>query len=268
MLRSILALLLLTASSAFAQQQLTAYDALKVVGKQVSRVALGRVISVTGVDGDPQPTRWSILVVDRHSAEGVREFQVANGRVVADGPPSTAVVGSTNAATIPTAKLNLDSSGAFSVASYTANTAHVNFDRVSYTLRTGERGQPVWMVTLQDNARRPLGTIAINANKGNVTRVQGMFRGANMAHVEQDPPERGGVARNEVRRRDPATRDVEGTAPDDEYATEGDQDGIDEGEEDENVVKAEIKRMFRRTKGEALRIFDRARRPFEDFFNR
>lgn len=268
-----LLVLLLTASSAFAQQQLTAYDALKVVGKQVSRVALSRVISVSGVDGDPQPTRWSILVVDRHSPEGVREFQVANGRVVADGPPSRAVVGSAQAATIKTALLNLDSSGAFSVASYTANTSHVNFDRVAYTLRTNDNGQPIWVVTIQDNARRPLGTITINANRGNVTRVQGMFRGANMAHVEQDQPERGRVAQREVQRRDARPRDVdraddEAGTYEDEDARGGDEDGIDEGEEDENVVKAEIKRMFRRTKDEATRIFQRARRPFDDFFNR
>jgi hypothetical protein len=270
----LLLVLLLTASSALAQErQLTAYDALKVVGKQVSRVALGRVISVTGVDGDPQPTRWSIVVVDRHAPEGVREFQVANGRVVADGPPSRAVVGSTTAATVKTAQLNLDSSGAFSVASYTANTAHVNFSFVSYTLRTNERSQPVWVVTLQDDARRPLGTVTINASRGNVTRVQGMFRGANMAHVEQDPAERGRVAQQDVPRRDLRRRDVEQpddqpAASDDEYAQSGDDESIDEGEEDENVVKAEIKRMFRHTKDGALRIFDRARRPFDEFFNR
>ena len=269
----ILLVLLLTASSAFAQRQLTAYDALKVVGKQVSRVALGRVVSVTGVDGDPQPTKWSILVVDRHAPEGVREFQVANGRVVADGPPSRAVVGSAQAAAIKTSQLNLDSSGAFSVASYTANSAHVNFDGVSYTLRTNERGAPVWVVTLQDQARRPLGTITINATRGNVTRVQGMFRGANMAHVEQDPAESGRVAQQDAPRRNVRPRDVERTddeplAGEDEYAQSGDEDGIDEGEEDENVVKAEIKRMFRRTKDEATRIFQRARRPFDDFFDR
>ena len=265
-----LLVLLLTASSAFAQrEQLTAYDALKVVGKQVSRVAMGRVISVTGVDGDPQPTRWSILVADRHSPEGVREFQVANGRVVADGAPSRAVVGSTTDATIKTSQLNLDSSGAFSVASHTAHSSHVNFDRVAYTLRTNERGQPVWVVTIQDDARRPLGTITINANRGNVTRVQGMFRGANMANVEQDPQETGRVAQTNVPRRDRPARDVEPTdAESDEYAVEGDPDGVDEGDEDENVVKAEIKRMFRRTKDEAARIFQRARRPFDDFFNR
>ena len=271
MSRLILALLL-TASSAFAQrEQLTAYDALKVVGKQVSRVALGRVISVTGVDGDPQPTRWSILVVDRHAAEGVREFQVANGRVVADGAPRGAVVGSTSAATIKTSQLNLDSSGAFSVASHTAHTSHVNFDRAAYTQRTNERGQPVCIVTLQGTARRPLGTNTINATRANVTRVQGMFRGANMANVEQDPPERGRVAQREPRRRDVQPRDPDpeyADAETDEYPVEGDADGIDEGEEDENVVKAEIKRMFRRTKDEAQRIFQRARRPFDDFFNR
>jgi len=262
------AALLLTASSALAQQQLTAYDALKVVSKQVSRVALGRVISVTGVDGDPQPTRWNILVVDRHAPEGVREIQVASGRVIASGPPTRAIVGSTKEATIPTAKLNLDSSGAFSVASYTANTAHVNFSFVSYTLRTTERGQPAWVVTLQDDSRRPLGTIHINANRGNVTRVEGMYHGANMAHVEQDPVDRGRVAGGNVERRTVERRDVERNNPEDEYADSGNDEGIEEGDEDENVVKAEIKRLFHRTKDDAERMFGRVRSSFKDFINR
>ncbi len=261
--------LLFAASPVFAQQQLTAYDALKVVGKQVSRVALNRVISVSGVDGDPQPTRWSILVVDRHSPGGVREFQVANGRIVADGPPSRPVVGSTAEATIPTSKLNLDSSGAFSVASYTAHTAHVNFSLASYTLRTNDRGEPIWTVTLQDDERRPLGTIAINANRGRVARVEGMFRGANMAHAETDPAQADRVARTEPRAgRELARRDVERADAEGEYMEGGEDEALEEGDENENVVKAELKRLFRHTQTGAQRIFQRVRRPFEDFLKR
>jgi hypothetical protein len=260
MWRLLLALSLI-ASPVYAQRQATAYDALKVVGTQFHRAALSRVISVTGVDGDPQPTRWTVLIGDRNAPGGVRELQVANGRIVSDRTPD---IGGESRAMINTSRLNLDSSGAFSVASYTADKSHTNFDRVAYTLRTNARGNPTWIVTIQDQARNPLGTIHISANKGNVTRVEGMYRGANMANVQEDTVERG--ARGEGRGREPveeeyADSDVD-TGSDDENTE------VSEGDGDENIVKTEIKRMFRRTKRDALRMFERVRRPFDDFINR
>ena len=248
--------LLLFASTVHAQEQSTAYEALQVVGTQFHRAALSRVISVIGVDGDPQPARWNILIADRNAPGGVRELHVRNGRIVSNRTPSRAVIGTTDGATISTARLNLDSSGAFTVASYTADKSHVNFDRVSYTLRTNDRGTPIWIITLQDQARQPLGTIHISANRGNVTRVEGMYKGANMANVEQDPIDRGGGSDEEI-----------DTGIDDSGEVEADGE-IEESDGDENAVKRQIKRMFRRTKRDAQRMFHRVRRSFDDFIDR
>lgn len=233
---------------AFAQEQDTAYEALRVIG-QLDPAYLNRVVAVTGVDGDPQPTKWNILIADRGAPGGVREVQVRKGRIISNQTPRQAVTGSTRNALITSARLNLDSSGAFSVASYTADKSHVNFSLASYTLRTNDRGQPVWIVTLQDEVRRPLGTIHINAQKGNVTRVEGMYRGANMAHVEEDRGDR--------------VRSGDQYAGNEEIEEEGESDY--EGEEDENIVKRQIKRMFYRTKSDAQRIFQRVRHSFADF---
>jgi hypothetical protein len=192
----------------------------------------------------------------------VRELVVANGRIISDRTPSGTVAGSIAGATIKTSELNLDSSGAFDVASYTADKSHQNFDLVSYTLRTNERGNPTWILTIQNQARRPLGTIHINASKGNVTRVEGMYRGGDMARVEQDP----------VDRRAPDSIKDDYVDYDENADVVTDEEGIeereDEGEGDENVVKAEIKRMFRQTKRGAQRIFERARQNFDDFISR
>jgi hypothetical protein len=260
MWRLLLALVLM-ASPVYAQRQATAYDALKVVGTQFHRAALSRIISVSGVDGDPQPTRWTVLIADRNAPAGVRELQVANGRIVSDRAPTENPVG-TNA-TINTARLNLDSSGAFSVASYTADKSHTNFDRVAYTLRANDRGVPVWIVTIQDDARRPLGTIHIAAQKGNVTRVEGMYRGANMANVQQDG---GGDLAGQQ------TVEQESGRAQDEYddgvVESGSEGEGEEADPDENLVKVEIKRMFRRTQRSALKIFERVRRPFDEFMSR
>lgn len=238
--------LLLVAATARAQEGGTAYEALKVVGTQFNRAALNRVISVTGVGGSPQPEQWDILIADRNAPGGVRELQVANGQIISDRTPERGITGTTGGATINTSRLNLDSSGAYTVASYTADKSHTNFSSANYRLRPNERGVPVWLVSLQDESRQPVGTIHIAADRGNVTRVEGMYRGANMANVQEDRGERG--EQDEV-------------SAEDIYA-------VDEDEEDENVLKREIKQMFRRTKRDARRMFERVGRSFEDFMNR
>lgn len=265
----VFAVLLLTATSALAQQQMTAYAALKVVSRQVSPVALKRVISVSGSGGDPQPTRWNIVVLDRQSPQGVREIQVANGRVVSQGAPS-ASAGSTNATAIPTSKLNLDSSGAFTIANHTADTSHLNFSSVAYTLRANGAGQPVWIVTLQDQNRRSLGTIHINANRGNITRVEGLYRGLTPAPIDQSGGDRRVAGSNSAPQRDLNPADLDRGGASDDYVDAGEMTESSEGEsdEDENVVKKELKRFFRHARNESERAFHRVRSSFQDFMDR
>ena len=231
---------LLFASPILAQENPSAYEALRVIGTRLNRQLVNRVISVSGVDGDPQPRTWKILVEDRNANGGVREIVVEGNRIVSQRVPNRSVVGTTQGATINTAKLNLDSTGAYSVASHTAETSHVTYALTTYTLRTDEKGNPIWIVTLGDRSGRPLGTIHILASDGRVTRVEGMYQGRNMEQVE--------VNRDEV---------------DNPPAVE------DENEDaDENIVKRDIKRMFRRTTNDARRMFQRVRRSFVDFINR
>jgi hypothetical protein len=237
MWKSLLASLLLT-TAALAQENPSAYEALRVVGTQLNREMMSRIISVTGVDGEPQPRTWKILVEDRRADSGVREIIVEDNRIASQRVPNRSVAGSTEGATINTARLNLDSTGAYSVASHTAETSHVIFSLVSYTLRTDDRGNPTWIVTLEDRSRKPLGTIHIKANDGRVTRVEGMYQGRNMDQVEDD--------REQVDNRD-----------------------VDPDEDpDDNIVKKRIKRLFRKTKEDARQVFVRARRSFVDFVNR
>ena len=238
--------LLLPAGAVLAQENPSAYEALRVIGTQLNRQIVNRIVSVNGIDGDPQPRSWKILVEDKNATGGVREIVVEDNRVASQRVPNRSVVGSTQGATINTTKLNLDSTGAFSVASHTAETSHVTFALTSYTLRTDDRGNPVWIVTLADRNRRPVGTIHIRASDGRVNRVDGMYAGRNMEQVE--------VNRDEVDK--PPSVENEN------------ENHIDEADADENIVKRDIKRMFRRTTNDARRIFQRVRRSFVDFFNR
>jgi hypothetical protein len=228
-----LAASLLLVTSAIAQEGGTAYEALRVVGSKLGRASVNHVISVTGVNGNPQPASWKVLLEDRHAPGGVREIDVADGRITSERTPTRSVVGSSEGATIKTARLNLDSSGAYAVASHTADRSHAEFDNISYTLRTDERGDPVWIITLHGRSGQPVGTVFIGANRGTVTRTEGMFSGATMQDVQTDqepaPESGGGIIGN---------------------------------------ARARIRGTFLRAQDEARGMFERVRRSFEDFINR
>jgi hypothetical protein len=224
--------LLLSASAVFAQTNPTAYDALRAVGNQVNRDFVNRVVSVTGVDGNPQPSTWRILIDDPNARGGIREIEVMDGRITSNRVSSRNVAGTSQGATINPARLNLDSSGAYEVASRTADSSHVPFALVSYTLRTNERGDATWIVTLQNQNRRPAGTIYIGANKGTVTRTEGMFVGAPMDAVVEDQRE-GDVG--------------------------------DEERSGDNRIMRSVRHMFYRAREQAQETFKRVRHNFADY---
>lgn len=231
-----------------AQEPGSAYDAMSTVGAQLNRQFLNQIVSVIGANGTPQPRTWRVLVIDGGAAGGLREIEIRDGRIVAQRTPMPGEAGSAGLKPISTSKLHLDSSGAFSVAAYTADRSHIEFSSVSYLLRNNARGIPTWIVTLIDSNGQSVGTIHIGADRGRVTRVENMFRGTNSIIAQQDAG-----APNRPRR-----------AADEQIEYDGDED--DDG--DVNPVKAEIKRAFRKTKDGAQRIFGRVRRSFEDFINR
>lgn len=239
--------LVICAAPVLAAEQFSAYDALRVVGVHAGRDAVNHVISVTGVHGTPQPQTWRVLLADR---AGVREIQVRNGQVVSDRPSSAA--GSAEGASIKTARLNLDSSGAFQVASHIADKSGTRFDSASYTLRTDQHGDPVWIVTLITPNNQPVGTIHIGANRGNVTRTEGMFAGATMQDVATEQR----VYREERHDENPET------------VTDEEQRGEDEEHGPLYGVRQRMRGYFHRAQDEASGMFDRVRRSFSDYINR
>jgi hypothetical protein len=221
---------LLLAAPALAQENGTAYEALRVVGTELGRGALNHMVSITGAKGDPQPEKWKIILEDP-DGRGVRELEVANGKMDSEHRPGRSVAGSTEGATIDTSRLNLDSSGAYEVARHTADVSHANFATVDYALRTDEGGEPTWIITLLSRSSRPVGTIHIGAMRGTVKRTEGMFAGATMEDVEND-------------------------------SDSDEESGPFSG------VKRRIKDTFHRTQDEARDMFDRVKRSFSDFINR
>ena len=222
--------LLLLATPVWAEENATAYEALRVLGSEFGRDALQQIVSIRGTKGDPQPEKWKIVVEDPQGG-GVRELQVADGKIDSDGEADRDVAGSTEGATIDISQLNLDSSGAYAVASHTADASHISFSTADYTLRTDDRGEPMWIVTLRNRSFRPVGTIYIGGMQGTVRRTEGMFAGATMEDVggDYDQGEVTGVVRN---------------------------------------AKRSIKHGFNRAQEEARGMFEKVKRSFSDFINR
>jgi hypothetical protein len=215
---------------AWAEENATVYEALRVVGSELGRDALHQIVSIRGTKGDPQPEKWKIVVEDPQGG-GVRELQVADGRIDSDDQANRDLAGSTEGATIDVSQLNLDSSGAYAVASHTAEASHTSFSTADYTLRTDDRGEPMWIVTLRNRSSRPVGTIYVGGTSGTVRRTEGMFAGATMEDVEGD-------------------------------YDQGEGPGIIRS------AKRSIKHGFNRAQEEARGVFDRVKRSFSDFINR
>ena len=221
--------LLVLTQPVWAQENATAYEALRIVSSEFGRDALNQIFSIRGTKGDPQPEKWKIVVEDPQG--GVRELEIADGQVDSDNQADHEVAGSTTEAAIDISRLNLDSSGAYAVASHTAEASHMTFATADYVLRTDDRGEPMWVVTLRNSSSRPVGTIYIGGTRGTVRRTEGMFAGATMEDVEGDYDQENvtGVFRS---------------------------------------AKRSIKHGFNRAQEEARGIFQRVRRSFTDFINR
>ena len=221
--------LLLFATPVWAEENVTAYEALRVVGNEFGRDALHQIVSIRGSKGDPQPEKWRIALEDPQG--GVRELEITDGKIDSDDGAESGVAGSAEGATIDVSQLNLDSSGAYAVASHTAEASHTSFVTADYILRTDDRGEPMWIVTLRNRSSRPVGTIYVGATSGTVRRTEGMFAGATMEDVEgdYDQGEGPGVIRS---------------------------------------AKRSIKHGFNRAQEEARGVFERVKRPFSDFMNR
>src|SRR6476620_4896310 len=66
--------------AANARDAQTAFDALKLLPKGVGK----NLARIEAREGTPGPERWHILVHDAQSENGLREFVVADGKLVAD----------------------------------------------------------------------------------------------------------------------------------------------------------------------------------------
>jgi hypothetical protein len=140
----------------------TAYNALRVVGKQNGADVLNRVVEVRGRSGTPAPASWKIVLNDPGARGGIRELEVQAGKIVSERTPVTRTTGTP----IDFNQLNLDSEGALTVVNQETQKARLTFDRLDYILQAGSSG-PVWHLEVYEHGDK-IGYLDISADNGGV----------------------------------------------------------------------------------------------------
>ena len=172
MLKTLSSILLLGVLSMTTGLGATAYEALQVIRGSRGDSVLNQLIEVRGESGQPQPQSWTILMNDSTARGGIREFVVANGKIVSERTPVRGYAGHATLPSLNFSRLNLDSDGAFKIANEQSVKAKVGFDSVDYTLRTNDNtGAPLWVLRLFDYMGAPVGSIQVSAEDGKVLRA-------------------------------------------------------------------------------------------------
>ena len=180
---ALLAILLAYASQSV--RAATAYEALRVLGKQRGEGVLDKVTEVRGQNGAPQPRSWKIIVNDSKSRSGAKEFDVQGAKLASEKSANSRSEGSL----LNMSQLNLDSDGAHQIAEREAKKIGFAYDHADYTLRAGTRGgSPVWEVRLVDDRSQRSATLNLAATTGKILGTEGLVK--RPKEVVRTPPPR------------------------------------------------------------------------------
>lgn len=145
--------------------QISAYDALKTVGAEKGSALLANLVEIRGVDGTPQPLRWTLSFKDETARGGIREFVVAAKGIIAERAPLRPATG--GAGVMTASALQLNSTGAFDAANREATKNKLGFSTINYRLEN-KNGAPVWLVELYDVGGANVGTVEFSAKNGTI----------------------------------------------------------------------------------------------------
>ncbi|MGA7129636.1 MAG: hypothetical protein WBZ19_25205 [Chthoniobacterales bacterium] len=161
--RLVCALVILFAGIGHAQ--VTAYAALRTVGSSRGEKVLRQVLAISGEGLNAQPSRWRVWIDDPAARGGVRELEVSGDQITSERTPvKSEWAGGKD---MDLARLNLDSDGAYQVATQEAKAKGIEFSKVQFQL-TADRdsGKPGWAVQMTDAKDQRVGAMKINADSG------------------------------------------------------------------------------------------------------
>jgi hypothetical protein len=148
----------------------TALDAIK----QLPADQAARIARIEGRGGAPDPDRWYILTQDPAADNGVHEFVVSNGEIVASRAISQFADSLKSEDILGDAPLTIDSDKAAKLAHDYAEANGAVVASINYELKKdGPDATPVWTISCLDDKGNKVGVIVVTAGKGNVVSHDG-----------------------------------------------------------------------------------------------
>lgn len=167
----VLTLLALAASGAAAQNATTALSALRLIPRPEAK----RLARIEAREGSPTPERWYFLIHDAAAENGLREYVVAGGEIVAARGLSQFAEAVRPEEVIGADAVKIDSERVGRVAQQYARGNGVTAAALNYMLRREAAG-PTWTITCLDAAGKRLGEVVFDAGKGTVLSHGGFPR--------------------------------------------------------------------------------------------
>jgi hypothetical protein len=142
--------------------------------KQLPRGEAKKIALIEARDGTPIPERWHILVNDPKDENGLHEYVVAGGEVVASRNISQFAESLKPTDVIGTSGLKVDSDKLANLAQQYAIANNVAISTLNYSLKKeGADAAPLWNVTCLDETGKEIGHLVVSAGKGNVLSHDG-----------------------------------------------------------------------------------------------
>lgn len=142
--------------------------------KELPKGQVARIARIEARDGTPDPERWYILTQDPAADNGLHEFVVSNGEVVASRTISQFAESLKPGDILGTAPINIDSSKAAKLAEDYAQANGTVVARINYELKKdGPDAAPAWTISCLDDKGNKVGQVVVTAGKGNVVSHDG-----------------------------------------------------------------------------------------------
>jgi hypothetical protein len=199
--------LLLVPALALAETRQTALAALKVLPKD----AADNLVSIHSFEGTPMPPRWHFMVHDPKQPNGVHEYVVSDGEIVASRNVSQFADELKPTDVIGAESVKVDTDRVVKLAEKFAQTNKEKAVAFDYELKKdGEGAVPLWHITCMDENGESIGTLVLTATKAGIVSHDGFAKIPGADEKPQAPREE---RRPEVRRAEPARRPPPPTPP-------------------------------------------------------
>jgi len=142
--------------------------------KQLPRGEAKKIAAIEAREGTPFPERWHILVNDPKDENGLHEYVVAGGEVVASRNLSQFAESLKPADVVGGSSVKVDLDKLANLAQQYAQANSVTIASLNYSLKKeGADAAPLWNVTCLDETGKEIGHIVVSATKGTIVSHEG-----------------------------------------------------------------------------------------------